>query len=272
MRQINLQKNIIYGPVKSRRLGLSLGINLSPTTVKLCSLNCGYCQYGVTSRLINSGEGFEHFFPTVPEVILAMRDVFMKQNDFDFLTFSGNGEPTLHPDFPQIVDRILEMKAFFRSDIKLAILSNSTTCADPKIRETFSKIDLPIMKLDVGNENAFKRINHGASSVSFKSIVEGLKSLEWFVIQTMFVQGAINNSTDYEVDSWIERLQELNPLWVQICSLDRRPVNKKLEQIALSRLRQIAERTEKMTGLTIEVYDQIYSKEKKWIPTTQAIA
>lgn len=201
-----------------------------------------------------------------------MRDVFMKQNDFDFLTFSGNGEPTLHPDFPQIVDRILEMKAFFRSDIKLAILSNSTTCADKKIRETFSKIDLPIMKLDVGNENAFKRINHGAPSVSFKSIVEGLKSLEWFVIQTMFVQGAINNSTDYEVDSWIERLQELNPLWVQIYSLDRTPANKKLEQVALSRLRQIAERTEKMTGLTIEVYDQIYSKEKKWIPTIQAIA
>ncbi len=128
------------------------------------------------------------------------------------------------------------------------------------------------MKLDVGNENAFKRINHGAPSVSFKSIVEGLKSLEWFVIQTMFVQGAINNSTDYEVDSWIERLQELNPLWVQIYSLDRTPANRKLEQVALSRLRQIAERTEKMTGLTIEVYDQIYSKEKKWIPTTQAMA
>jgi wyosine [tRNA(Phe)-imidazoG37] synthetase (radical SAM superfamily) len=226
----------------------------------------------LTSRLINSGEGFEHFFPTVPEVILALRDVFMKQNDFDFLTFSGNGEPTLHPDFPRIVDLTLSMKAYFRSDVKLAVLSNSTTCINPKITEALSKIDLPVMKLDAGNEKTFKRINHGAPSVSFKSIIDGLKSLEWFVIQGMFVQGAINNSTDYEVDSWIERLQELNPLWVQIYSLDRTPANKKLEQVPLSRLRQIADRTEKMTGLTIEVYDKICSKERKWIPTIQATA
>ncbi|MFQ5674387.1 MAG: radical SAM protein [bacterium] len=257
MRPIELQKGIIYGPVTSRRLGRSLGLNLMPTTLKVCSLNCSYCQYGWTSKLTDSGDGYRNYFPTVQQILLNLKEVFEQRNDFDYLTFSGNGEPTLHPDFPQIVDRVFEMKAYFRSDVKLAILSNSTSCLDLKIRYALSKIDLPIMKLDVGNERAFKKINRAAPGVSFRSLVDGLKSLQWFVLQTMFVQGANDNTRDEEVETWIDALQEVHPLWIQIYSLDRVPAFSKLRKVPAEKLKQIAELAAKRTGLRVEVYDGI---------------
>lgn len=259
---MNLQKNIIYGPVKSRRLGCSLGVNLLSNRLKLCSLNCCYCQYGWTSKLIKSGKGYSEFFPSVQEVILALKDVFLNGNNFDYITFSGNGEPTLHPDFPEIIALVSQMKAYFRSDARLAILSNSTTCSNPELREALDKIDLPIMKLDVGNERAFHRINHGGSEVSFHSVVDGIKSMRRFVIQTMFVRGAVDNSTDIEVDSWIKTIHELNPLWIQIYTLDRAPAGEMLRKVTQPRLKQIAQRAEKKTGISIEVYDEKKSKGK----------
>lgn len=254
MTLLKLQKGIVYGPIKSRRLGRSLGLNLLPNHFKMCSLNCSYCQYGWTSMQTTSGKGCENQLPSVQEVVLALRKAFLLHRNFAYITFSGNGEPTLHPDFPEIIDIVQGMRDQFRPEVKLAILSNSTTSGDPVIREALEKIDLPIMKLDVGNEQAFKRMNHGIPLITLESIVEGLRSLKKFVIQSMFIRGKIDNSSDWEVMSWIKRLQELKPLWVQIYSIDRGTASAQLEKVEISRLKEIARIAEKMTGLRIEVY------------------
>ncbi len=251
---IELQKGIIYGPVKSRRLGRSLGLNLLADDYKLCSFNCAYCQYGWTQKLTTDAESYRDDLPSVVEIINALRERIATNPDFDWITFSGNGEPTMHPEFPQIVEAVRQIRDQWLPKVKLALLSNSTTCNNPKIRESIAKLDLPIMKLDAGNEMMFKKINHGAPPITLQQIVDGLKSLKRLVIQTMFVTGRVNNSSDWEVRSWMHRLEELRPLWVQIYSLDRGAANDRLEKVPRERLEEIARKVIETTGLKVEVF------------------
>ncbi len=254
MNILQLQGGIIYGPVNSRRLGQSLGLNIMPTDFKLCSLNCAYCQYGWTRMQTNSGEDHKDVLPSLPEIISATRQAFNVYKNFDYFTFSGNGESTLHPDFPEIVQAVRQIRDQMAPSVKIAILSNSTTCGQPEIKNALSHIDLLIMKLDAGNERTFKKLNHGLPPVSLASIVEGLKPLKKIVIQSMFVKGKIDNSKDKEVDSWIDKLKELNPLYVQIYSVDRGTANNRLIKVESVRLQQIAELAQKKTGLQVEVF------------------
>ncbi len=252
---IALQKGIIYGPVRSRRLGRSLGINLLPVSFKMCSLNCSYCQYGWTSKLTSSGRGYEEFFPSVPEVILSVKNALASIGDkIDYLTFSGNGEPTLHPKFPRIVEMVRELKVFYRVKARLALLSNGTTCGDPRVREALAKIDLAIMKLDAGNERMFRKLNHGTPPITLRQIVDGLKALPDYAIQSMFVRGQVDNSSDEQVASWIEALRELHPSQVQIYTLDRGTASEKLLRVPRSRLNEIAQQAREATGFNVEVY------------------
>ena len=254
MNLLPLQQGIIYGPLKSRRLGRSLGINLLPTAFKLCSLNCSYCQYGWTKELTNCAEKYREYLPSVTDVTQSLAEVLRFHKEIDCLTFSGNGEPTLHPDFPEIMDETIRIKEKLMPQLKIAVLSNSTTCWSPKIKAALVKIDQPIMKLDVGNQASFKKMNHGPAPVTFDKIFDGLKSLSDITIQTMFVRGKGDNSTDQEVKSWINRLEEINPLWVQIYSLDRGTASDQLERVEPARLQEIANMAKEMTGLLIEVY------------------
>jgi len=249
-----LQPDIIYGPIQSRRLGRSLGINLLPTNTKICSLNCCYCQYGWTHKLVSQANGCSSLFPSVQRIVLAVRDVLKHRPDFDFITFSGNGEPTLHPYFLQIVNMIADLRNTYCPDIKIALLSNSTTVTDQRISTALTQIDLPIMKLDVGNERAFKRVNRAKHPVTYQKVLEGLQSLKQYVIQTMFVGGHIDNSTDAEVESWIQQLRVLTPEWVQIYSIARGTADHKLKEVEQTRLKKIAELAQRETGLSVEIY------------------
>ncbi|MFQ5751823.1 MAG: radical SAM protein, partial [bacterium] len=133
MSLLALQSEIVYGPVASRRLGRSLGVNLMPIDNKLCSLNCAYCQYGWTQIHTNDGRTNLEQFPTPDEVLLAVKRALAIHTKIDYITFSGNGEPTLHPDFSQIVQVIKSFRDQMQPDVNLAILSNSTTCSRPEI-------------------------------------------------------------------------------------------------------------------------------------------
>jgi wyosine [tRNA(Phe)-imidazoG37] synthetase (radical SAM superfamily) len=148
----------------------------------------------------------------------------------------------------------MSLKANLRPEVSLAILSNGATCGAVKIHEAFQKIDLPIMKLDAGNEGMFNKLNHAAAPITLQSIVDGLKTLDRFAVQTMFVQGAVDNSTDAEVESWLERLRDLKPLWVQIYSLDRGTASPALRKVPFQRLVEIANSATRQTGLQVEVY------------------
>jgi len=250
---LDLQSDIIYGPLNSRRLGRSLGLNLLPTTSKLCSMNCCYCQYGWTAKLSASGEHVAEL-PTLNDVKRALEAALQSGKEFDYLTFSGNGEATLHPRFAEIVDLILDLRQACTASFKLAMLSNGTTAGDPALRAAFAKIDLPIIKLDAGNEAMFKKMNHGVPPVDLAGILEGIKTLEKVVIQSMFVRGSVDNSTEAEVESWISRLREVRPLWVQAYSLDRGTADKRLRQVSQAQLMEIAAKAAAATGIKVDVF------------------
>ncbi len=250
---IPLQQGIIYGPVRSRRLGRSLGVNLLPSETKVCSFNCCYCQYGWTQVLVHSADPFAAKLPTLAAVRAAVRAAFADGPDFDYITFSGNGEPTLHPEFPEIVEAIRVLREQCRPEVQIAVLSNSSTCMEPLLQAALERCDLPIMKLDAGNARMFRRMNHGVPQVAYEAVVAGLSRLRRCVIQTMFVRGSVDNSTDEEVASWAMRLAEIQPDWVQIYTLDRGPADARLQRVSAERLHQIGQRVEQETGIHVDV-------------------
>lgn len=144
-----LEAGIIYGPVNSRRLGRSLGINLLPSAYKLCSFDCIYCDYGRTQVKALGAEGTN--IPSEQQVLKEVRQALQGLQDIDCLTFSGNGEPTLHPQFPAIVSGVRHLRDTQRPEVKLAVFSNSTTVHLPRVQECLSQLDAAIMKLDAGN-------------------------------------------------------------------------------------------------------------------------
>ena len=154
-----LQDDILYGPIYSRRLGRSLGINLLPTTYKLCSFNCLYCHYGWTDAHTLDVKAHAADLPAAETVVERLRIALRSLLDFDCLTFSGNGEPTLHPQFAEIVDQVVHLRDQYRPDVRLALLSNSTGLLLSGVRECIHRIDLPVFKLDAGTAQTFRKVN-----------------------------------------------------------------------------------------------------------------
>jgi wyosine [tRNA(Phe)-imidazoG37] synthetase (radical SAM superfamily) len=218
---IPLKAGIIYGPVSSRRLGRSLGINLLPPGTKICTFNCVYCQYGWTKiharELADSSQ-----WPAV-DLILSELQKFLVNLDTPpvYLTFSGNGEPTLHPHFEEIVEGIITIRNEFVPQAKTAILSNSSTVSDASIRECLRKLDVRIMKLDCGDAECFERYNQPISDVVFSGIIQGLIDLDQVTIQSLFTDGPGGNCSESSIKNWIDQLKAIHPIFVQIYSLDR---------------------------------------------------
>lgn len=175
---LSLQKGILYGPVDSRRYGKSLGINLMPTGYKLCSFNCVYCHYGLTEKCTMDVEGYEDDLPTFDDVVRAVEEAAQSSVDFDLITFSGNGEPTLYPRFSELVDEIVRLRNRYRPAARVALLSNATGLIKKEIRDSLPKIDLPVLKLDAGTDKKFQAINRPARAVRFEEIVKLLCSLD----------------------------------------------------------------------------------------------
>ena len=184
MQVFPLKKEIIYGPVSSRRLGPSLGINLMPTSQKLCSYNCIYCHYGFTdihSMILD--EKKEHI-PTPSEVKEALESYLAEDKKINYITFSGNGEPTLYPLFSEVVDIVKQVRDKYVPSVKVAILSNSSTVDRAETRKILEKLDIRIMKLDCGTEKNWRLLNHPFRELSYPKMIEGLKQLKDIIIQS----------------------------------------------------------------------------------------
>ena len=223
MQSIPLQSGIIYGPVRSRRLGWSLGLNISPVSYKFCSFNCVYCQYGWTAICtLDIADRLEDL-PAPDDFEKALESTLREHKDeeIDNITFSGNGEPTLHPQFEVLVDIAKKLKEAYFPKAKLGILSNSSTIGIEKVRQALAKLDFRIMKLDAGDLETFKKINRPCSEVDYETILNGLKTLESVTLQTMFIDGAIRNIGEQEVEKWVEKVGEIKPIKAQIYSLHR---------------------------------------------------
>lgn len=253
-----LQSGVIYGPVHSRRLGLSLGINLLPSGYKLCSFNCIYCQYGWTSKPTLAPTYQLRDLPRPDDVLAALRralDALRAQGEtIDSVTFAGNGEPTLYPDLAATIAGVKRVRDQFFPFAKVAMLSNSSTVGRPDVREALRLLDLRVMKLDAGSEERIRRINAPALPFHLDEIISGLKQLSDLTLQSLFVQGRVNNADPASVAVWIERVKEVAPTLVQIYSLARVPADRRVRQVDRFALEWIAAQVRRETGVEAEVF------------------
>ena len=246
-----LETGVIYGPLFSRRLGVSLGVNLLPVDYKVCSFDCIYCHYGLTDRqaVVRDDD-----FPTPDKVYQAIEQALRGSKRFDTLTFSGNGEPTLHPHFTDIVTRIRNMRDNLRPGVTLSLYSNASTAGRPHISEVLSQFDNPILKLDTGDQQTFEKINRPLDDSKLDDVITGLMGVPNLIIQSLFVNGPESNSNLEAVKTWQAALADIRPVKVQIYSCDYPVPIDSVERVPLYVLKRIAFETEKRIGIRIEPY------------------
>ncbi|MBW2304395.1 MAG: radical SAM protein [Deltaproteobacteria bacterium] len=249
---IPLKHTIIYGPVNSRRLGSSLGINILGRSKKQCSFNCVYCQYGWTTD-IPSEDAWDQA-PGPDAVLTALEDALRRlPKPPQYITFSGNGEPTLHPAFPEIVDRVLDTRNRLSPDSKVAVLSNSSTITRLKVQRALSRLDVRIMKLDAGTQETFHRFNQNVIGLSLEEVVAGLQSMGDVTIQALFAKGPAGNFSEPEVQAWINRLKSIAPTSVQVYTLARGYPSDAISPLSREELESIGE-VLKQEGIPGKVY------------------
>lgn len=241
---------IIFGPIKSRRLGTSLGVNLLPEDSKICSFDCIYCECGFNFTKPDS------HLPCRDDVRKALKakleEYAQKGEKLDTITFAGNGEPTMHPEFADIIDDVVELRNALCPDTKISVLSNATFSHKPKVFAALQKIDNNILKLDSGIEDTIRLINQPAANFSLQKVVESLKAFRGnLIIQTLFFSGKYNgvsfdNTTDEEVTTWLALIKEIAPKSVMIYTLDRPTPAKDLKKASPERLKEISEMVEKL--------------------------
>lgn len=240
---------IIFGPVWSRRLGESLGINLLPVNRKVCTFNCIYCECGLTpANTAQTG------FPDAKLVLELLEEKLTKMKAegqyLNSITFAGNGEPTLHPQFPMILGESIGIRNRFYPEANITVLSNATTSSNPGILEALLKADLNIMKLDSAVEHTLKLINCPAADFSLRNLIDSLKLFKGkLIIQTLFFRGHFNgmpidNTSEAEVSDWIAALNEIKPESVMIYSLARDTAVEGLNAVGFDELKSIAEKAE----------------------------
>ena len=249
---------LVFGPVYSRRLGVSLGINLLPVDNKYCNFNCVYCECGWTDN-------------SASKIILPKREDLRRQleaklkeiqgtvNEPDAITFAGNGEPTIHPEFAEIIDDTIELRDKWAPTAAISILSNASMLHKSKVREALKKTDKNIQKLDTGIEGTFRKLNQAQGNLSLEKIIENLLSFDGkLIIQTLFVRGeyngnTIDNTTPAEIEAWLEIVKKIKPEYVMIYPIERGTPAKGLEKIPENELKAIAEKVEAV-GVKTEVY------------------
>lgn len=250
---------LIFGPVYSRRLGVSLGINLLPNDSKFCNFNCIYCECGWTQN--NNGQ--KTVFPDRSVIREGLKQKLIELkgsiNEPDTITFAGNGEPTVHPDFADIIDDTISLRDAHAPQTKISVLSNATMVHKPMIKNALQKIDKNILKLDTGIEDTFKKLNQPLGNVRLDKIAENLSSFNGrLIIQTLFIRGEyrgnyIDNTTEKELSAWLSLIKYIGPEYVMIYPIDRGTPAKGLEKIPEEELKKISETVEEQ-GIKTEVY------------------
>ncbi len=241
---------VVFGPVYSRRLGVSLGINLLPDNSKYCNFNCIYCECGWTE--IKKGEKI--ILPKREKLIARLTEKLKELkgtvNEPDTITFAGNGEPTVHPDFAAIIDDTINIRNQYAPKAKISVLSNASMLHKPVVVEALKKIELNIQKLDSGIEKTFYLINQPAAGISFKKIVDGLLAFDGkLILQTLFFRGEYNgqysdNTTTEELDAWLHLVKKIQPESVMIYTFERGTPADNLEKLSEDELKAIAKMVE----------------------------
>jgi wyosine [tRNA(Phe)-imidazoG37] synthetase (radical SAM superfamily) len=244
--------DITYGPFQSERLGRTLGINILGDKTKICSLNCAYCDLGSTETRLNRLKE-TGFLPSTESLLEAMRVSFRQIHEhgptIDTVCISGNGEPTLHPDFSEIVGGILSLRDLWLKGKKIAVLTNGASLDQRKIVEAMNRVDERIVKVDAGNERVFKLLNAPLARVNLAKILSGIRSLKDVTVQSMFCQGAVDNTLASDVDDWIEVIAMMKPKTVHIQGVSRTPAMTGIKRCDEDTLHTIASRLERRAGI-----------------------
>ena len=216
----------IFGPIHSRRLGISLGINLLPADGKMCSFDCIYCECG-----FNADHRPKQKMPTQEEVATALeRQLVEMHNDNihpDVLTFAGNGEPTSHPHFAEIIDDTIRLRNKYCPEAKVSVLSNSTFCGRKSVYDALMRVDNNILKLDTIDPIYINKVDRPNGHYDVKEVIEHLKAFNGHVIiQTMFMKGysngfCVDNTGDAYVTPWLEAVKTIKPMEVMVYTIDR---------------------------------------------------
>ena len=254
-----LWESIAFGPIHSRRLGSSLGINVLPTTEKICSFNCLYCECGWTLEKNTDSTQFYSLKTILDALETKLKKCGEDKIHIDSITFSGNGEPTLHPDFEKIIDGLILIKNHYYPATPITCLSNSTQLHKESVRKALNRIENPILKLDAGTEELFQLINRPIIPISLADVISHLKIFKGnLIIQTLFLKGTIDgmefdNTNEADLEKWLHYIKEIEPKKVMLYSLDRETPASQLIKISRSQLEIIAERVKSM-GVKTEVY------------------
>jgi len=250
---------IVFGPVKSRRLGVSLGINLLPSSRKVCNFNCIYCECGWTMK---QGGTYDDL-PTREEVYKALEaklsSMKEKHQRPDVITYAGNGEPTLHPQFPGIIDDSIKLRNKYFREAKIAVLSNSTAITKPDIKKALLKVDSNILKLDSAFDLTIRIHNQPRVNVKVNELIENLRQLKGrLIVQTLFLRGVykgrvIDNTTPEEINAWLKAIEMIKPSEVMIYTISRdTPEGGQLNKVPLKELKHIASLVEEL-GIETQV-------------------
>jgi wyosine [tRNA(Phe)-imidazoG37] synthetase (radical SAM superfamily) len=241
-----LWEGIINGPVRSRRLGVSLGLNLIPLGSKLCTFDCPYCECG-----FNTPKAPGSRWPSPDLVADALRKTLERMAEPpDFVTFAGNGEPTMHPRFALVVDRVLAVRDRHASGARVCVLSNGLAAARPAIRAALDRLDERMMKLDPGPATLVNGVPFDR-----ERLVEDLRGLVDVTVQAMVVEGpGYSGAAEEAVAEWLVYLARLQPKAVHVYSIARPPADSRVAPVARARLERIAERARRVVAGKVEVF------------------
>lgn len=254
-----LFNSTVFGPIHSRRLGTSLGVNLMPDDGKVCSFDCLYCEAGFNAQ----GTGTTGL-PSREEVARQLGEKLAQMSaenaPLDVITFSGNGEPTMHPDFEGIIDDTIELRNRFYPEAKVSVLSNATRLDHPDVVEALRKVDNNILKLDSAFDSTVRILDRPVSpAYSVADVVERMKQFGGkCIVQTMILRGehegmAVDNTTDREIDALIAAVKEIAPKEIMLYSIDRKTPAEHLVKVEKDELERIAERF-RAAGISVASY------------------
>lgn len=255
---------IIFGPIQSRRLGTSLGVNVLPTTHKICNFNCVYCECGWNKPdTIISHDSRKKLHPRadIKEALNNKLEILKEKGILlNSITFAGNGEPTIHPDFAEIVSDTIELRDKYYPNAKTSVLTNSAYLSNSAVFDALLKIDNPILKLDAGSKEMFENINQvNSSSSDFEAILQ--KLIEFGnrgIIQTLLLRGKhndtiIDNTSEKEFGLYLEHLRKINPKYVMLYAIDRETPEHNLEKLSLEELESFADKI-RAIGIDVKVF------------------
>lgn len=257
--QTVLFHSTIFGPIRSRRLGVSLGVNLSPDDGKVCSFDCIYCEAGYNSQ----GPGTTGL-PLRRRVYDGLRQKLQTMREcgepLDVITFSGNGEPTLNPDFPAIIDDVIALRDEYYPTAKVSVLTNSTRIFTTAVVEALKKVDNNILKLDSAVERTMRLIDQPTSNeFTVGRVVKALCQFRGTgIIQTMMLRGEhegerVDNTTPEEIAALIAAYKEIGPREIMLYSLDRSTPEERLEKVDRDELERIGKEINEATGIPVQV-------------------